>query len=76
MLLLPVAFAPTMTVNGPKRMDSSAKFLKFLSLSDEIMRLARVLDCWKRTVTHLYGVPSTHRLGTDAWFQEVRRLLD
>ena len=53
-------------------MDSFAKFLKFVSLSDEIMGFIRVLDCWKRAVTRLHGVLSKHRLGTDALFQEVR----
>ena len=37
MLLLPLAFAPTITVNGPTRNVSSAKFLKSTSRSEVIM---------------------------------------
>ena len=37
MLLFPLALEPTITVNGPARNVSSAKFLKSLSQSDVII---------------------------------------
>ncbi len=53
MLLLPLASAPTVTVNGPRRSVSSAKFLKFTRGIEVINGLPSTYRAIRRGVRHV-----------------------